>query len=92
MIYESDIEKRLLTALKRIYPNVWVLKMRNRHWPDRMIVIGPRIWFVELKRPDDNRVTRGQQSMVRRLNQSGTPALISESVEEILEWIRETLE
>lgn len=88
MIYESDIEKRLTTALKRAYPNVWVLKMRNRHWPDRMIVIGPRVWFVELKRPGDHRITSGQKAQVRKLNEAGTPALISESVEEILEWLQ----
>lgn len=86
MIYESDIERNLVRSIRQKWPEAWILKVAQRHWPDRMIIIRSRVWFVELKRPG-GRPSPGQATVCRILNESGTPALISDSVEEIINWI-----
>jgi hypothetical protein len=89
MVYESDIEARLVNGAEKL--GGVCLKMGQDGWPDRVVALpnGVTVW-VELKRPDGRVATLQQwrRKQLRRIGHRVETPKSMEDVERLLEDLR----
>ena len=88
MIFESDIEARLVNGVEKL--GGLCPKFGMDGWPDRIVILpGGRLCFVELKRPDGeaSKLQQWRAVLLRRLGQVVHFPRCVEDVDELLrEW------
>ena len=89
MIYESDIEKRLVTGVEKL--GGVCLKHGQDGWPDRIALLpGGRVVGVETKRPDGTvaDLQRWRSAQLRRLGFRVEIPWSKEDVEKLLQDLK----
>jgi len=82
-LLESEIESDFCRNLRHGI----ALKIRERHWPDRVVLLeGGKTLFVEFKRPGES-LRPGQSIMQDYLQRLGYPYLIATSADQALSWV-----
>lgn len=98
---ESALVRRIVTALTREFPGIWVEKIHGSAYqtaglPDLFVVLGGRFAGLEVKcpRPGESeehareRATLRQRVQIERLRAAGAEAAVVVSVEEAVEVVK----
>ena len=87
MLFESDIEKRLVAGVENL--GGVCLKFGQDGWPDRLVVLpqGRLIW-VELKRPDGELATL-QKWRIKTLRRLGQEVENPWTMEQVLDLLKQ---
>lgn len=92
MIYESDIEQKLVTGIEAL--GGVCIKHGQDGWPDRIVVLpGGQLVWVELKRPDGRvaDLQKWRAAKLRKLGQRVETPFSKEDVEALLKALRASL-
>lgn len=91
---EVNVKRKVINYLKKEYPRAWIKKLSDK-WhsgiPDiLMILYGYYVW-VETKRPGET-TTPKQDQTIEELRAAGSRVYVVESVEDLAEQLKITLE
>lgn len=84
----APLEKEIEKKITRVFPNVLVLKIHVRDWPDRLFFLPHgRCFFIEFKRPGEH-LRPGQELAKARLEKQGFTVHVVDSVDQGV-WVLE---
>lgn len=86
---ESDIESRLVTAVRKLGGIAYkFVSPGNTGVPDRIIIMpGGRVWFVELK-TDTGRLRPSQKRQIEKIRQRGANTFVLKGMDGLQEFMR----
>lgn len=88
---EKHIEKNFVDWIDEFHPSWFALKMRQRGWPDRLLLgPGPTVFFIEFKLPGKE-PRRMQEYIHKILKEMGFRVYVCESTEEAESIVRSHL-
>lgn len=84
---ESAVESYLVARVNEV-PNAKALKVRGlRGWPDRLVLVHGRVWFVECKRPKGGKYKPLQRRVGAWLQAQGYLYAVVLTKEEVDVWL-----
>ena len=87
---ETLLKNSIMNWLKSAYPGIMIMKLADKFssgYPDLILI--HKNWgtcFVELK-AKKGRISRIQEYMLNKINQSGGKATVIRSIEELTSWL-----
>jgi hypothetical protein len=81
---ERYIERAAIAAVRKRWPKVELIKMREPGWPDRMVILGQgRHLYVEFK-TKSGKLTPRQSAVHQWLRSLGEPVYVCTTTQEVL--------
>lgn len=88
IMFEREIEKRFVKRIRNIKGYAWKFVSPGLNGvPDRIVLLGGRVYFVELKRPGGV-LSPIQKVMINRIKRAGLEVFIIENDHDIDSVIR----